>query len=106
MADKMESIAPQEGDEGEKVITPEAWGRGERPRGYQETSTTIRVAHARGIRMHDLFDQSFLSRRDGLIDKAEKQGLTRAEADEMLASSKEVNRVLNEALDAAPSDKK
>jgi hypothetical protein len=106
MPKKFEVITPREGGEEEKVITSDAWRRGERPRGYQETSTITREAQKYGLRALDLFDQSFLSERDTLIDKAETQGLTQTEADKMVTLSKEINRVLNEAIHTATLGKK
>ena len=92
-------MVSQEGDlGGEKVITANNWKRGERPRGYEETSTNIRAAHALGLHMRDFFDQSFLSKREALIDKAEKEGLAREEAEEMVSISKKINQTLAEAL--------
>lgn len=104
MPKNFEEMAPQEIGREEISVTSDAWRRGERPRGYEETSTIIKAAHARGIHMHDFFDQNFLSRRSLLILKAETAGLTQAEADEMVSVSKKINQTLTEALDATPRE--
>ncbi len=106
MPKKFEGTPSQEGAGGEKGITSDAWQRGERPRGYEETTTVIRMAYAYGLNLDDLFTPSFLSERDTLVQKAGAEGLTQAEADRIVEISKEVNQKLREALDAAASKKK
>ncbi len=108
MPKKFEGIPPQAGGEGEEqeiIITPYTWRRGERPRGYQETSTIMKVALGAGLNSRNLL-QDLLPRWETLIDKAEKDGLTQAEADEMVTFSKEINKRLTKALDDAAREKK
>ncbi|MFA5413605.1 MAG: hypothetical protein WC348_03640 [Patescibacteria group bacterium] len=92
----------QEGDEREKqriVITPEDWQQGKRPEGYQKTSELVRMAHRHGLHLRDLFEESFISRQNILVKKAETRGLTEAEADEIVRVSKTVYQTLDEALE-------
>lgn len=106
MPKNFEGITSQEEPNEVIAITSGVWRRGERPRGHEETSAVIKQAHALGLRMHDYFDQNFLSRRNFLILKAETTGLTQAEADEMVAISKTINQKLTGAIEAAPPTNK
>jgi len=89
---------PSEGGEEEKVITSDAWRQGKRPEGYQKTSELVRMAHRHGLHLRDLFEESFISRQNLLVKKAETEGLTRAEADEIVRVSRTVYQTLDEAL--------
>lgn len=104
MPKNFEGITSQEEPNEVIAITPSVWRQGERPRGYEETSTIIKQSHTLGLRMHDYFDQNFLSRRNFLILKAETTGLTQAEADEVVAISKTINQKLAGAIEAAPRE--
>ncbi len=108
MPKKFEGISPQEGGEGEEqeiIMTPYTWRRGDRPRGYQETTSIIRIALGAGLDSNDLL-KDLLPRWETLIDKALKDGLTQTEANEMVTFSKEINERLTKALDEAAREKK
>lgn len=101
MPKNFEGAPSQEGDEREKqriVITPEDWQQGKRPEGYQKTSELVRMAHKHGLHVRDLFEQSFISRQNLLVKKAETKGLTGAEADEIVRVSRAVYQAIDEAL--------
>jgi len=93
--------SPSEGGEEEKqriAITADDWRQGKRPEGYQKTSELVRMAHRRGLHLRDLFEESFISRQNLLVKKAETEGLTGAEADEIVRVSRTVYQTLDEAL--------
>ena len=105
MPKKIEGIPSQEGEEQEIIITPYTWRRGERPRGYEETTSVMKVSLGAGLDSRSLL-KDLLPRWETLIDKVGKDGLTQAEADEMVKFSKEINKRLTKALDDAAREKK
>lgn len=81
------------------VISADAWRNGQRPDGYQSTTSIIKDAHSRGLHFTDLIGADAVSQWNWLTTKAQKEGLTQTEAEEL-------NKLSAKIIEAADSNLK
>lgn len=79
------------------LISVDAWNRGQRPAGYQETSGAIREAHSLDIRLSQLLSSEEMSRWNELVAKARVSSLGMRETKEIIALSIKINQVIEVA---------